>query len=704
MLIRYSRWDGTQQVDSFSADDIMQEVADEILAGGDLNRALQRLLQRGAQFPGGHRMMGLQEILERLRDSLSQRLSQYNLDSVLDEIKERLEKVIETERSSVLEKLDGGPQTMDDGPQTMDGGPADDGGANASADSQAAPEVDPKLRELRERMARKRLEQLDNLPPDVGGKIKELREYDFLDQDARQQFEELLKMLQQQVMQTYFRGMQQSIQNMTPEMLQQVQRMLHDLNRMIEQRRRGEEPDFQEFKKKWGHFFPPDINSLDELTEHLQRQMAQMQSLLDSMTPEMRRELEQMLDSLFQDPRLQQELGQLAAHLRSLYPMEGGEEFPFAGDDPLTLEEAMRLMGDMQGLDQLERELTEAMRTNDASRVEPEEVSRLIDEEARDMLRELQQLAKRLEEAGLIQRRGKEWELTPLALRKIGQRALQDIFNQLKTGVFGNHNLDRRGVGAERLDETRTYVFGDPFLIDAQRSVFNALLREGPGKPVRMRKEDFEVYGARESTQCSTVIMLDMSYSMMMGGRFQAGRKVALALDSLIRSQFPRDSLDVVAFSYFVLRLSPEMLLDSYWVEYGGGTNFQEALRQGRMILGKRKLGTKQIIMITDGEPTTYSYASRYYDADDFGDWDGHRRFRGGLEETLREVVRCKRDGITVNTFMLARDRAQSEFVRVMAKLNQGRVFYSSPSQLGEYVLVDYLSNRRRVESSGRTR
>src|SRR5438445_8467951 len=130
-------------------------------------------------------------------------------------------------------------------------------------------------------------------------------------------------------------------------------------------------------------------------------------------------------------------------------------------------------------------------------------------------------------------------------------------------------------------------------------------MRDGSATPIHINMDDFEVYRTEQLTNCSTVIMLDMSYSMMHGG-FQAGRKVALALDSLIRSKFPKDNLYVVAFSYFVLTLRPEMLLDSYWVEYGGGTNFQEALRQARLVLSKHQ-GTKQIIMITDGQPRTFT-------------------------------------------------------------------------------------------------
>ncbi|MBF8304393.1 MAG: von Willebrand factor type, partial [Dehalococcoidia bacterium] len=262
---------------------------------------------------------------------------------------------------------------------------------------------------------------------------------------------------------------------------------------------------------------------------------------------------------------------------------------------------------------------------------------------------------------------------------------------KLKSSAFGDHNLEHSGIGNELMDETKPYTYEDPFLIDSQKSVMNAVVRRGRGTPVQIEKEDFEVYRTTAITRCSTVIMLDMSYSMMMTGYFQAGRKVALALDTLIRSKYPRDNLYVVAFSYFVLTLKPEMLLDSHWVEYGGGTNFQEALRQARLILAKQRMGTKQIILISDGQPTTYS------------DWfgldhseDDYRHSDGMFKETLREVVRCTRENITINTFMMERDRHLSEFVRLMTKINRGRVLFTNANRLGEYILVDYLKNKNK--------
>ena len=685
MRYKYSLWDGTQDLETLSADDLMHQIADEVLGEGDLRSALQRMLQRGAQLPSGKRMQGLRELLERLRNRRTQNLEHYNLSGIFDDLQKQLDSIIDTERQGIQQRL-GSTDDSDTGqPSTQPGA--------APTEAQQAPDGagsgDDGLREMLERIAQKHVEQLDQLPPDVGGRIRDLRNYDFMDPNARHEFEELLKMLQQQMLQNYFSGLQQSLQAMTPEAIDQMRQMVHDLNQLMQQRMRGEQPDFSEFMQKWGQFFPPGIEDVDQLAEYMQQQMAQMESLLNSMTPEMRQQLWGMIDALFNDAQFQSELAQLAANLERLNPggMKGNE-FSFFGDEPVTLQEAMRLMGDMNSIDGLERELIQAVRSNDASEVDSDEIDRLLGEEARQMIEQLKQLTRMLEEAGLIRRHGDGWELTPRAIRKVGERALQDIFGKLRKGDIGDHALDHRGVGVERLDDTKLYEYGDVFDIHAERSIMNAVLRNGPGSPVRMRQQDFEVYRTEMVSQCSTVIMLDMSYSMMMGGRFQAGRKVALALDSLIRSKFPKDNLYVVAFSYFVLTLRPEMLLDSYWIEYGGGTNFQEALRQARQTLARHNTGTKQIIFITDGEPTTYNGW--------YGGWGG-RRSGNVIEETLREVVRCTRDEITINTFMMSREQPLSDVVKLIAKVNRGRAFYATPSRLGEYILLDYVNKKRRI-------
>jgi len=665
---RYSHWDGTQQIDPFTAKEIMDHLSDRIFDGRDLWSAMREMIQRGARLPSGRQMPGLRDLMERLKDRRQQQLQRYNMDSVMQDIKEKLEQVIKTEREGIQRKMAGASEGAEDG--------------EAGEEQQ--------FKDMLDNIAQRHLDQLDSLPPDAGGRIQQLRQYDFMDLEARRLFEELLESLQKQVLEQYFQGLKQSLGAMTPEMMQQLGQMVRDLNQLLEQHRQGNDSGFEEFMKKWGQFFPEGIQNVDQLAQHLSQQMAAMQSLLDSMTPEMRHELDQMLEQLFPSRDFQEDLFDLLINLDQLYPIERREHQPFGGDEPVTLQEAMRLMGQMNELEDLERELLEAVRNNDSEKIDVDEVGRLLGEEAKRLAQELQQFARLLEEAGLIRRKGKEWELTPRAMRKLGERALDEIFGRIESGISGDHSLDRQGWGVERLDETKQYAFGDPFDLDLNETIKNALRRKGGGTPIKLALEDFEVYRSTSLNQCTTVIMLDMSYSMLRNGRFLAGRKVAMALDSLIRSKFPRDVLYIAAFSYFVLPLTSRMLLEPNWID-PGGTDFPEAIRASRAMLSGHKEGTKQIILITDGAPHPNSYGYGY------GRYDRGWSMREAMEETLREVRRCTKDGITVNTFMLDTAPVMTTFIKTLAKLNKGRIFFADPSQLGEYLIVDYMKNRRKT-------
>ncbi|MCH8848981.1 MAG: VWA domain-containing protein, partial [Chloroflexi bacterium] len=565
----YSRWDGTQDVD-VSSQELIDELSEQILEGGDLSSVLRRMMRHGADFERGRRMMGLEELRDRLRAARERNLERYDLTSMFDDLAERLEDILAKERGSIAQRLD------EMGPKAAPAADAAEGDApqgDESGQGQGTGEPgDAALEDLFRKLAEKRLEQLDRLPSNVGGRIKELRDYDFLDPEARQQFEELLQMLQQQVLQNYFKGMQQGLENMTPEQLREIQQMVTDLNKLIQEKLRGEEPDITEFMAKWGHLFPEGIETFAQLMEHMQAQMQQMQTLLNSMPSEMRDELSQLMEGLLRDHHLQWDLFELAQNMERLNPgsMSDPNRFLFSGDEPVTLQEALRMMGELNSLEELEDQMREAIRYNDAGRVDADEVGRLLGEESKRYAEELQELTKRLEEAGFIQRKGQGWELTPQAIRKIGEKALKTIFSQMNEGRIGDHDRERTGIGIEQIDETKPWVFGDPFHLNTLKTVTNAVLREGPGTPVHIKPEDFEINQTHGMSQCSTVIALDMSASMMWSGYFQAGQRVGLALDTLIRTKYPKDNVTVMAFSYFVLPLKSTMLLDTYWVEYGG--------------------------------------------------------------------------------------------------------------------------------------
>jgi len=523
----------------------------------------------------------------------------------------------------------------------------------------------------------------------MAGQIKALSDYDFMDQDARQQFEDLLKMLQQQILGNQFEGLKQSIQSLTPQDLQRLREMVRDLNRMLQEKAQGGNPDFQGFMQKHGQFFPPGINSLEELVEHLQRRAAQMQSLLNSLTPEMRQSLQDMMNSLLKDDRLKWDLMQLAANLERLMPTRQFQgRYPFRGDESLTLEEAMKLMDRLQELGQLEKQLRQARDADALADVDAEKVRGLLGDEAAEQLERLRQLTKLLEDAGYLQRKGDTLQLTAKGIRRIGQKALQDIFSKLKKDAFGKHETDFRGTGGERVDETKAYEFGDPFHLDVQETLMNSLVREGAGTPVKLQPEDFAVYRTQQMTESSIVLRIDMSRSMILRGCFVAAKKVALALNSLIKSQYPNDNLYVVMFAEYARELRPEALPELAWDEDVYGTNMQHGLMLSRHLLGRHKGGTKQVIVITDGEPTAHLEGEVAHFS--------YPPTARTLIETLKEVERCTRERIVINTFMLEQSRQLVAFVNQLTRINKGRAFFATPERLGEYVLVDYVSSKRK--------
>jgi uncharacterized protein with von Willebrand factor type A (vWA) domain len=645
-LFRYSRWDGTQRID-LDPDELLSAMADDLLYDGDPWRALRRLMQQGARMPEGQRMPGLKDLLDRLKRQRQQRLDRYDLGSSLEDIKKKLDDIVATERQGIEERTPEGPQ-----------------------------------RQQRE-------QKLDAIPPDPAGRLRDLQQYDFVSPEARQKFEALLNSLRQQMMQPFMQGMQQALQNMSPQDLARMREMMQDLNRMLRQKAEGEEPDFDAFMAKWGRNFPG-VESLDQLIEQLGRRMAQMQSLMQSLTPEQRGQLDEMMRNLMlQDERLEAQMRQLAMNLAEFLPLdEMAQRYPFRGDEEVSLQEAMRLMDELQQMDELEREIRGVRALEDLESVDRERVERLLGPEAAEDLQKLQELTRQLEDAGYLEREGDELSLTARAIRKIADKALRDVFAVLKRDRLGGHALQRRGAGGDQTDETKAYEFGDPFLLDLKETVMNAVERSGPGTPIRLAPNDFAVYRTELRTQAATVVMLDMSRSMLNNGYFLPAKKVALALHALIRGQFPRDALYIVGFSLYARTFTPEQLPTLSWSEWNIGTNMHAGFALSRQLLGKHKGGNKQILMVTDGEPTAHLEGG----VADFSYPPTQRTF----DETLKEVQRCTRERITINTFMLERSSWLVGFVEQMARINHGRAFLAAPERLGEYVVVDFVRSRRR--------
>lgn len=715
---RFSQWDGTQDVPALDADDVLQSLSDDLLSFGDLQQALRNMMQRGIRTPDGDRTDGMRDLLQRLRQQRRQQLERFDLSSVFDDIQRQLDEILDLERDALDDRLDevgprpqpqepAGEQMPDDQnqlgqPQGQTGEQQDgqEAGQQGGQQQQASPLTEDEMERLKEalrqRLERKQ-EQIDRLPEDAAGQVKELQEYEFEDDEARQKYEELLEQLKQSMMNRFFQDMSQMMSDMSPEDMEQMREMMRDLNEMLERQRRGEDPRFDEFMDKWGDMFGDDPpQSLDELVEQMQRQAAQMQNLMSSLPGDMRQQLGDMMQQLMGEMGMEQELAQLAQNLESLYPMRDLlNQYPFRGQEEIDLQAAMSLMGDMQQLDELERALERVQYGGNIDDIDPDQLEELMGEEAREILEQLKQLLELLEEAGYLEKKGNAWELTPRGNRRIGEKALAEIYANLKRQNFGKHNVPETGRYGDRADDTKLYEFGDPFHLNLKETISNAILRTapegGPQVPVNLTPDDFEVFRSETLTQTATVVMLDLSWSMALRGSFQAAKKVAMALNNLIRMQYPRDSLYLIGFSAYARELKADQLPYVRWDETVLGTNMHHALLIAQQLLAKHKVGTRQIIMITDGEPTAHLEQGRSYFA--------YPPSPITIRETLKEVRHCTKKDIVINVFMLDRSYYLKEFVDRVARINGGRVFYSQPDELGEYVLHDFVTHRRKTLS-----
>ncbi|MHB8439684.1 MAG: vWA domain-containing protein, partial [Acidimicrobiales bacterium] len=653
-------------------DDLFADLADDLLYHGDPDAALRRLLNSGFRRPDGEQVQGLRELMERLRRARQEELERGDLGGAFHEIAQELDQVVAEERAG----LD-------------------------SLERDAAESGDERRQEVASEVVNERRLQLDLLPHDLASKVRGLQQYEFTSSEAREHFEDLMERLRQEVANSVFQQFSDAMTDTDPEQLERVRQMLDALNQMIEQRERGEEldPGFEQFMSSFGDFFPGNPQNLDELLEQFAAQMAAVQAALDSLTPEQRAQLEALAGQLFEDMNLRWQLDRLAENLRRAVPDAGwGRRYRFTGTDPMGLADAAAAARRLGEMDQLEQFLRSASSPGALAEVDLDQVEKYLGEDGARSLDRLARLAKELEEAGLIEQREGRYELTAHGIRRIGQRALSDLFSKLAKDRLGGHRQTLVGLGHEPEGATKQYEFGDPFNLDIQRTVHNAVARAGTGTPVRLSPDDFEIARTEHLTRSSTVLMVDLSLSMPMRDNFLAAKKVAIALHTLISTRFPRDFLGLVGFSEVAREIKPEELPEVSW-DFVYGTNMQHGLLLARKMLAHRP-GTKQIIMITDGEPTAHLVPER--NGDGYDVFFNYPPVPETVRATLAEVLRCTRSGITINTFMLDANRSLQGFVEQMTQLNRGRAFFTTPETLGDYVLVDFLEHKRSSHRSRR--
>ncbi len=668
----YRRWDGTQDSEVDDADGVLSQLTDDLLANGDMHEALQRMLNRGWRTPDGRQVQGLRDLLDQLRLEREEQLERGDLGGAYHEIAEELQEVLAEERLGI-ERLEEDARTSGD----------------------------QRRQEVTGEVATERRMELDLLPGDLAGAVRGLQNYEFVSSEARQHFEELMERLREEVAKTYFEQMSEALSNPDPEQLNHMREAFDALNRMIEQREAGEplDPTFESFMEQFGDLFPGNPSNLDELLEQLAARMAAAQAMWNSMSPEQRAQLQGLAEALLEDLDLRWQVDRLATNLQRAFPEAGWEQrYRFRGDDPMGMGEATDAAARLRDLDELESFLRSANSPASLAEVDLDKVRRHLGDDAARSLDRLSKLAKQLADAGLIDQREGRFELTPKGIRRIGQQALSDLFTQLDKDRVGTHRTSWSGAGHDREETTKPYEFGDPFNLDLGRTVHNAVRRSGSGIPVRLSPNDFEVIETEALTRSATVLLLDLSLSMPMRDNFVPAKKMALALHTLIASRFPRDYLGLVGFSEVARVIEPEDLPTVSW-DYVYGTNLQHGLILARKMLAHQP-GTKQIILVTDGEPTAHVIP----DADGVG-YDVYFNYPPvpeTLEVTLAEVLRCTRAGITINTFLLDPDRGLQGFVEQLARINRGRTFATSPDELGDYVLVDFLAHKTATRSRRR--
>ena len=659
----YSRWDGTQSGFSMEADEVLAELTDDLLFHGDINSALRRMMREGMRDADGNRIEGLREMMDKIRQRKKELEESGDLGGVYSEIADALRDIIDEERHAVENSVRD---------------------AESSGDERRAQNARD--------AAMERQFRLDMMPDDLAGLVRELQSYDFESKEAEHRFEEMLDKLRQQMMQQVVDQMADGMQNMGPEDIARMKDMMAALNEMIDKRERGEDPEFEKFMEQFGDFFPENPETLDELLENMAQRMQAMQDFMNSLTPEQRSQLQQLSDQLMEDMDLNWQMQQLGQKLSQMFPQPGGEQgYNFRGEQPMDMQRAMQAMQEMGQLTDMENMLQQASNPAQLSEVDIDKVRELLGEGSAQSLERLAEMTKVLEEAGLVHRKEGKLELTPRGLRAIGNNALREMFSRISRDKLGQHRMPAEGMGHERTYDSKPYEFGDPFRLDLQRTIRNAIGRQGSGTPVRLTPDDFEIERTEHTTRASTVLLLDLSFSMVQADRFVPAKKVAIAMHSLISSQFPRDFLSIIGFSSIAYPLKPDELPEVSWDrEYG--TNMHHAFALARKQLAGQP-GTKQILMITDGEPTSHITPEGY-------PLFTYPYIQESVEYAMREVMRCTKDNITINSFVLDASGQLRSIIEQMTQINKGRAFFTSADNLGEYMLVDFFENRRKMSRS----
>jgi uncharacterized protein with von Willebrand factor type A (vWA) domain len=396
-------------------------------------------------------------------------------------------------------------------------------------------------------------------------------------------------------------------------------------------------------------------------------------------------------------------------------------KYDFVGRQVMTIPEAIEVKKELEKIDELLRQLEEARETAQIGIIDLDALSEFAEPGDMSQLRDLQDMVEQhvreMAERQGLERGDRGYQLTPKAYRLFQGRLLERIFHELESSRTGRHTLPVAGDGAVELPQTKPYEFGDSVAnMDIPQSMINAMLREGPTLPLRLKPRDIEVHRTRNNPKCATAVVMDMSGSMRYDGQYVNVKRMALALDGLIRSEFPGDWLGFVEMYSFakprrggeiidllpkpvtihdpVVRLKVDMSRDdvSEMQIPPHFTNIQHGLQMGRQLLAGQDTPNRQIILITDGLPTAHfegAWLYLLYPPDPQTE-----------AATMREGLLCQKEGITINIFLVpswSQSQEDIRFAHRLAETTKGRVFFTAGGNLDRYVVWDYLSQRREI-------
>ena len=645
---RYGSWTGGRDPlePPYDVASALDAIGESVLDGASPRQALRDLLRQGADG-----LRGLDDLRRQVAKRQRQARQKGQLDGTLQEVRELLEQALELERAALFPD----------------------------------PDDSARMAEL----------ELDTLPTDTARAVAALKPYDWRSPEARATFEQIDDLLRREVLDSQFKGMKDALQQADPAAMQAVKDMLSDLNAMLEADAKGQhtQEQFEAFMERHGEFFPSEPKDLAELVDDLARRAAAQQKLMDSLTPQQRQELGELMQGAM-DLDLASQLAQLGDALRNARPdLPWGGKERMRGEQGMGMGDATTALEELADLDDLEASLGQDYPGASLEDVDEAAVQRALGRGAVDDVAALRRIERELLEQGYLVRDGRgALELSPRAVRRVGATALRKVFSKLDASGRGGHDVRDAGAAGDSTGSSRAWQFGDEQPLDVVRTVRNAVLRTGrdrhpPASGVRLHVDDFEVVETERRTSACVALLVDLSFSMELRGTWGTAKQTALALHSLVTTKYPQDAIEIIGFSDYAQVLSPEKLagLDAQRVQ---GTNLQHALVLAGRHLAKHPDSEPVVLVVTDGEPTAHLTRS------------GRAEFcwpplPETLELTMAEVERITRRGATINVFMLDDEPRLVEFVEGLAARNGGRVFAPDPARLGEYVVSDYLRARR---------